>query len=317
MNGGFWMSEFVIIPDASCDLTIDLRNRFGIENYMRGVMYYPDGSQGYADLDWEAMTPEEYYTSMQGRKILYKTATPPLGEILDVFEPVLKSGRDILTITLSSGISSTYNFVQNVSNELMEKYPGRKIICIDSLRYASATGLLVILGSYKKASGATIEETAEYLESIKHHIHQMGSLDDLFFCVKTGRVNNFQALFGTLIGVHTLADFTSKGVPHVVGKTKGKPAAIKATIDYMEQTIENPEEQVIFVAHSNREKSAKILAEKIKQTFNPKEVIINPVGMSCGSSIGPGMCAAFYLGKPISKNDDEQQNIMAQILKNR
>ena len=311
------MSDFVIVPDTSCDLTKNLRKRFGIEHFIRGVVYPPNGSQVAADLDWETMTPKEYYTSMQGRKILYKTATPPVGEITDVFEPILKSGKDILTVTLSSGISGTFQVVKNVAEQLLEKYPERKIICVDSLRYASATGLLVILGCIKKNDGFTLEETADYLNTIRHSIHQMGSLDDLFFCVKTGRVTNFQALFGTLIGVNTMADFTDKGLPKVIGKTKGRKAAINTIVRYMEKTITNPEEQIIFVAHSDREESAQVLADKIREKFNPKEIIINPVGISCGSSIGPGMCAAFYLGNPVSEDAVKEQAIMTEILKNK
>ncbi|MBR2476686.1 MAG: DegV family protein [Clostridia bacterium] len=311
------MNDFVIIPDTSCDLTKDLRKRFNIEHVVRGVVYPPDGSQIYADLDWEVMSPEEYYASMRGRNILYKTATPPVGEITEVFETALKEGKDILAVTLSTGISGTFNVVKGVADQLMEQYPERKIVCIDSLRYASAEGLLTILGCLKREEGATLDETAEYLNTIKHSIHQSGCLDDLFFCVKTGRVTSVKAFFGTLVGVNTLADFSSDGVPKVIGKTKGKRAAIDAIIRYMKETIVNPEKQIIFVAHSVREESAKILAEKIRETFNPKEIIINPVGISCGSSIGPGMCAAFYIGDPISEDGSKEETIMDKVLKSK
>ena len=309
------MGDFVIIPDSSCDVTKELRERFGIENVIRGIVYPPDGSQMLADVDWETMTPEQYYTSMQGRKILYKTATPPIGEITDVFEPILKSGKDILSISLSSGISGTYQVVQNVAKDLLEKYPERKILCVDSLRYASAAALLGSLACEKKNSGATIEETADYLNVIKQSIHQMGPLDDLFFCVKTGRISNFQAFFGTLIGVNSFADFSNQGLPAVIGKVKGKRVALETTIRYIEETIKNPEEQIIFVAHSNREESAKLLAEKIREKFKPKDVIINPIGMSCGSSIGPGLYAAYYLGEPISDGEVNERSIMEKIVK--
>lgn len=309
------MTNFEIVPDTSCDMTKDLRERFGIKHFVRGVVYKPDGTQTFADIDWETMTPEEYFTSMKGRKILYKTATPPLGEVMDVFESILKEGKDILSVSLSTGISGTYTVVKNVAEDLMKKYPERKIICIDSLRYASAIALLVTKAAEKRDAGATLEETAEYLNNIRHQIHQMGSLDDLFFCVKTGRITNFQAFFGTLIGVNSLGDFSRKGLTAVLSKVKGHPLALDVTTEYVAQTIENPEEQIIFIAHSNREKSAKILAEKIKERLNPKEIIINPIGMSCGSSIGPGLCAAYYIGKPVSEGETEERNLMNNIIK--
>jgi len=309
------MNNFEIVPDSSCDMTKDLRERFGINHFIRGIVYKPDGTQIYADIDWETMTPEEYFTSMKGRKVLYKTATPPVGEVMGVFESILKEGKDILSISLSTGISGTYTVVKNVAEELTEKYPERKIICIDSLRYASAIALLVSKAAEKRDLGATLEETAEYLNELKHHIHQMGPLDDLFFCVKTGRITNFQAFFGTLVGVNSLGDFSRKGLPSVLGKVKGHPLALNVTTEYVAQTIENPEEQIIFIAHSNREKSAEILAEKIKDKINPKEIIINPIGMSCGSSIGPGLCAVYYIGKPVSEDEVEERALINNIIK--
>ncbi len=296
-------------------MTKELRERFGIDGIIRGIVYPPDGSQIFADIDWENITPEEYYNSMRGRKVLYKTATPSVGEIISVMEPLLQAGRDVLSISLSTGISGTFQVVQNAANDLMEKYPERKIICIDSLRYSSAEGLLITLACKKRDEGASITETAEYLNEIKHSIHQIGPLNDLFFCVKTGRITNFQAFFGTLVGVNSFADFSRNGLAAVIGKTKGKQAALEATLKYVAQTIKNPEEQIIFIGHSNREDSALFLAEKIRETLNPKDIIINPIGMSCGSSIGPGLCAVYYLGDPISEGEVIERETMEKILK--
>lgn len=308
------MSKFVIIPDSSSDFTKDLRDRFGVPDYIKGIVYYPDGHQEYADLDWNKMTPEFYYNSMKDRKVLYKTACAPAGDIIETFEKYLKEGFDILSISLSSALSGTYQTCQLVSKELMEKYPERKIICVDSLRYSTSLALLLIKACEKRDEGATIEETAEYIEAIKHSVHQMGPMDDLFFLCKTGRISNFKAFFGTLIGVNPMADFNRKGLAEVLAKFKGKRNAFNATISYMKKTIESPEEQIIFVAHSNRLENAKILADMIEKEFYPKEIIINDIGMSCGASIGPGLCAAYYLGTPISENNEKEKKIIEEIL---
>ena len=307
------MYNFAIIPDTSSDLTKELRDRFGIEDYLHGVIYYPDGRSGKASLDWDEMTPEQYYDSMKGRNVLYNTACPEGGDIYEIFEKYLKQGIDVLSITLSSGLSGTYSSCLVVAKELREKYPERKIIIIDSMRYSTSLALLVISACIKRASGATIEETAEYTEQEKYKIHQMGSMDDLFFLVKTGHVSNFKAFFGSLVGINLLADFNDKGVSEVIGKFKGKVTALEATIKYIERTIVDPENQMIFVAHTNREPAAKLLAEKIKEKFNPKEIFIVPVGMSCGASIGPGLCAAFYKGEKASENLEKEKALMDAI----
>lgn len=308
------MSDFVIIPDASSDLTKDLRERFQIPGYVRGTFYFPDGTEAAADMDWELMDPVTYYESMSGRKTLYKTASAQRGEVLSVYERFLKEGKDILAITLSSGLSGTNQVCQKVAEELLERYPERKIIVVDSLRYSTALSLLVIMASQRQQEGYSLEETAAYIEQNKHRVHQMGSMDDMFFLVKTGRVSNFKAFFGTLVGINPMADFNRHGMSQVLGKVKGKKRAFDAVIEYMRGTIENPQEQIVFVAHSNREQSAKLLAQRIQEEFSPKEIIINHVGMSCGASIGPGLCAAFYCGAEISENMEREQALMNSII---
>lgn len=310
------MADFVIIPDVSCDLNSQLRERFGVDDCLPGTIYYPDGSMHSVDLDWGEMGPKEFYESMSDRKTLYKTAYASPGDILNTYERHLSQGKDVLSIVLSTGVSGTYQSCRMVAEQLQEKYPERKIIVIDSLRYSTSLALLVIMAAQKRSAGASIEETAQFVEENKHRIHQMGPMDDLFFLVKTGRISNFKAFFGTLVGISPMADFNSKGMAQVLAKFKGKKNAFNATIEYIRGTIENPEEQIIFVAHSNREQAAQALAEQIRKEFNPREIIINPVGMSSGASIGPGLVAAFYHGKPISADMSQETALMNTILEN-
>lgn len=308
------MADFVIIPDSSSDLTKELRDRFDIPDYIRGIIYFPDGHSELAQLDWTKYDPKTFYESMTDKKTIYKTACAPTGDIIKVYEKHLSEGKDILAICLSSALSGTYQTCELVKKELLEKYPERKIICVDSMRYSTALSLLVIMAAQKRLEGYSLEETAEFVENNKHRIHQMGPMDDLFFLVKTGRISNFKAFFGTLVGINPMADFNRKGLSEVLGKFKGKKTAFNAVIKYMHKTIENPEEQIIFVAHSNRPEAAEVLADMIRKEFSPKEIIINHIGMSCGASIGPGLCAAFYQGKEISEDLSFEREVMNEIL---
>lgn len=308
------MRKFAIISDTACDLNAEMRERLDMQDYLHGILYFPDGHEELSDLDWGNISPEAYYESMKDKKALYRTACATIGETTEVFEKHLAQGEDVLSIAMSSGLSCTYQNCCAVAEELRAKYPERKIICVDSLRYSTSLAVLLMLADEKRQAGATIEETAAYVEKMKHCVHQMGPMDDLFFLVKRGRISNFKAFFGTLVGVNPMADFNHQGMATVLGKFKGKRAAFDATIKYMEKTIVNPQEQTIFVAHSNREQAAQTLAEMIKEKFSPKEIIINPVGQVCGAAIGPGLCAAFYVGTPISEDCVNEKAIMDEIV---
>lgn len=311
------MKDFAIVSDTSCDLIKPLRERFDIDDIIGGLVYLPDGKCIVSDLDWVTYNPKDFFESMKNKNVEYKTSCAPAGDIMNVFEKQLKAGKDILCITLSSALSGTYQTCELVKKQVLERYPERKIICVDSMRYSTALSMLVIEAALKRDEGFTLEETAEYIDKNKHCLHQCGPMDDLFFLCKTGRISNFKALFGTLVGINPIADFNRGGLSEVLGKFKGKKLAFDAVIEYMKKTVKNPKDQIIFVAHSNRPAHAELLREMIIKEFEPKEVIINHIGMSCGVSIGPGLCAAFYWGEEISEDMSREKAIMNEIAKNK
>lgn len=307
------MADYVIIPDSSCDLPSELRKRFGVDDCLLGTVTFPDGHEEYADIDWERISPKEFYLSMSGRNLLYKTSTFVYEKAYNTFEKYLKDGKDILSISLSSALSGNYQLSLVLAKDLSEKYPERKIVCVDSLRYSASLALLVVLACKKRDEGLSIDENAEWLCNMCHCIHQMGPMDDLFFLVKTGRISNFKALFGSLVGINPMADFNREGLSEVIVKFKGKKTALDATVKYMKETAVDIENQIVFVAHSDRKAAAEALAQMIEKELSPKEIIINDVGMSCGASIGPGLVAAFYIGNEISEGLANEKKIMDRI----
>ena len=201
------MTNFAILTDSCSDLTAPLRERFGVDGYVPGALVYPDGSNHYADLDWKNMTPAQFFGTMKDKKGgLFTSAQIGLQDVADRLEPLLQQGRDILFVAVSSGLSGTYNSTCLVANELMEKYPERHIRCVDTLRYCGAEGMLVIAATRLRAAGKTLDETADWLEENRLRVHQMGVLEDLFFCKRMGRVSGAAAVMGTLVGIRPLAD---------------------------------------------------------------------------------------------------------------
>lgn len=283
------MTNFAILTDSCSDLTAPLRERFGVDGYVPGALVYPDGSNHYADLDWKNMTPAQFFGTMKDKKGgLFTSAQIGLQDVADRLEPLLQQGRDILFVAVSSGLSGTYNSTCLVANELMEKYPERHIRCVDTLRYCGAEGMLVIAATRLRAAGKTLDETADWLEENRLRVHQMGVLEDLFFCKRMGRVSGAAAVMGTLVGIRPLADINEKGLSDVIGKTRGLAPALKATVDYMARTVERPEEQIMLLSHSDRPERAEELRTLVEERFHPKELHVVPVCQSCGASIGPG-----------------------------
>ncbi len=308
------MNDYVILTDSSSDMPAELREQYGIGDYVRGVLYCPDGRELRSDTDWKhGFTPESFYGAMKGRKALFKTATPVYGEVEELFERYLKAGKDVLCVTMSSGISGTFRICQEVGQALCARYPERKLRCVDSLRYCGAEALLVMLASQNRAEGMSLEENAANLEEARFTLRQSGTMDDLFFLAKVGRIGSFKALFGSLAGVTPVAEISRAGMSEVLAKFKGRRTAFDATLRYMARTIVAPEKQTILIGQSVRAEAAEQLAALVRKEFAPKELKILPIGTACGASIGPGMCAVFYRGTPVSEELAEERKLMGEI----
>jgi DegV family protein with EDD domain len=184
------------------------------------------------------------------------------------------------------------------------------------LRFGSAIGLMTVYASNLRKEGKTCEQVSEYLNENKNRFHQACWLDDLSFVAKKGRLSHAKAFMGTLVGIKPIGEFDKSGLTTIIGKAKGEKNAFSTLIKYIESTIENPEDQVIFIAQSNRLAQAEKYKEMIQEKFNPKAIYINDTFPANGINIGPGLMAAYYLGKPISEDLQEEKQLFVEITKN-
>lgn len=302
------MSDFIILADSSCDLNKEQRERYDIADYIPGTLIHPNGNDGPADLDWNNISYEEFYTNMKNDKLLYKTATPTPANVYDKLEKYLKQGKDILYISLSTGLSGTYSLVSSIAKELNQKY-ANKIIAIDSLKYSGGIAMLLIKASELRSEGKSIDETASIISDLRYNLHQMGPMDDLFFMKRMGRMPAVATVMGTLISLKLMADFDRKGISHVVGKVKGNKKALKTTVNYVKALIRDAKDQTLIINNSMREEHAEKLKELIMQEVKPKAIEMVHVGQSCGATIGPGLVAVYFFGEPLSEDMSKEKGV--------
>lgn len=309
-------NKFVILPDVTCDLGEELRKQYDIE-FINGHIKTPDGQDMPSFLSWDNTTSEEFYKKLKASPNDFSTSPPNIDECIVAFENYVRQGYDVLAISISSGISGTYNFMANAAKAVSEKYPEASVRVVDSMRFSSGFGLMAIYASVLRSQGKSADEVADWLEQNKNRIHQAGWLDDLSFVAKKGRISNAKAFFGTLVGIKPIGEFDYNGLTTPIGKAKGEKQAYKALLGYIEKTIENPEEQIILIATSDRKKQAAVYKTMIEEKFHPKAVYVNSVYPSCGINVGPGLMAAYYLGKPISADLSQEKQILADLLANK
>ncbi len=309
------MYKYVILSDSCMDLTKEQREEFGIEKPVAGSILYPDGSDHLADIDWETISSDEFYHRLD-KKENFKTGLPNQYAITERVEEYFKQGQDVIAVTLSSGMSGTYNAFLSVIPELKEKYPDRKLLVVDSKRYSAGISILCIVASLNREKGLSVEENFKYLEEKKLRLHQVGILDNLFFLHRSGRISKTKAFFGTMAGVKPMADFSNEtGMPCVLGNARGYKASYKVAEEILGQIMTKEEPRIIIVVNSIRDEQAKEFVNIAKKVAPDARVLSCIMGQSNGVNVGPGLVAAFFFGdEPVSPNCDEERKLLTSIL---
>jgi len=285
--------SYQIITDSSCDLPQSLVDEYGLlvlplSLTLEGKSYrnYPDGRE---------ISFESLYASLRAGSAATTNAVNP-DAFVSVMEPILQSGRDVLYIGFSTGLSATYQSGRIAASELLEKYPDRKILTVDSLCASLGQGLLIHHAVEHQRAGETIEQVRSWLEENKLHLCHWFTVDDLMFLKRGGRIPATTALLGTLLKIKPVMHMDNDGKLAPVTKVRGRKAALDALADKLAQTAIEPHGQSVFISHGDCLDDARYLANAIQAKTGVKDITINFVGPVIGAHSGPGTVALFFLG---------------------
>ncbi len=290
------MSNYILSCCSTADLSKDHFEKRKISYIC--FHYELDGKQYLDDLG-QSMSFDAFYQAMVDGADT-KTSQINAEEFIEYFEPFLKEGKDIVHVTLSSGISGVINSARIAKEELEEKYPDRRIYVIDSLLASSGYGLLMDKMADLRDEGMSAEELTAWTEEHKLNFHAWFFSSDLAFYVKGGRVSKVSGFVGNLLNICPLLNMSYDGklIPRLKIRTKKK--AIMEIVAKMEEFAENGHDYngKCYISNSACIEDAKEVAALIKERF-PKlngNVEINSVGTTIGSHTGPGTVALFFYG---------------------
>lgn len=285
------MNDYVILTDSSCDLPDDIVKKYQLEILQLDFIVEGEGSFHNDQADIEKV----YSKLRNGANI--KTSAANISQASEAIEALFNQKKDILYLGFSSGLSSTYQTVYMAGQELMEEYPERKMISVDTLAASMGQGLLVYKACQAKDSGKSLEENAQYIEEIKLKLCHWFTVDDLFFLKRGGRISGVTAMVGTMLSIKPILHVDDEGHLINVSKVRGRKAAITELANRMEKLAVHPEDQDIFISHGDCIEDAEKLASIIKERFGNDRITISYVGPVIGAHSGPGTLALFFLGE--------------------
>ena len=280
---------YTLFTDTDCDVTPELCAKYGYQ--LISMPYVIDGVEVKPYVDFDKFECHEFYERLRKGTIPKTFAINPY-DYIQYFEPEFKKGNDIVYVHFSKAMSGTFNALNIALEELKEMYPERTCYLIDSKGISVLGRQIVIAVGELAKEGKSVEELMKWAETEIDHYAVYFFASDLKFFQRSGRVSGLSAFFGQMLGIHPIIYVGSDGKMTNLSTVRGKHAALKKLVAYVEELGDDIKNYPILIAHADALELAKMLGEMLAEKFgddiNLEYVEVNPtIGSHCGpSSIG-------------------------------
>lgn len=284
--------SFAVLTDTSGNLPKRLtdENRIGVIPFS-----YTVNGEDRVCLDIEQFNGADFYRDMKAGQLVTTTQIGPR-QYADFFGPYLKEGLDLIFVSMSSGISGSFNSANIAADMLRETYPERQIGVIDTRGAALGEGLVALRAAACRDRGMSFRETVEAMQRLSTRMCNVFTVDDLMFLRRGGRLSNLSAIVGTVLNIKPLLKGDEEGRIVAFAKLRGRRRSIEALAEKYEALAVAPETQTVGVVNAACREDADRLIALLKRKCPPKEIIDVDYEPVTGCHVGPGALALFFEG---------------------
>lgn len=280
------MRDYVIMTDSSCDLPLDIINRYNIHVAPMGLTFDNNSYKHYHD--YRELSMRDFYDGMRDGKI-GSTAGTNIQDAIDVMRPTLEDNKDIIFLSISSGLSCSYQNACLAAEELLEEYEGARIEVIDTKSVTLGVGIMAYIAAASKEAGDSFDTVLDYLRSTCPNVSHFFTVDDLSYLQRSGRISHLTSIVGSVLGVKPMLAIGPDGKIKSDGKVRGRKAAIKYLIDRAKTKCEDP--SIFGICHADCFEDAEMLKAKLLEEFPDTEIVMSNVGPIVGVHTGVGTLA--------------------------
>lgn len=286
--------DFVIVADSSCDLPHEYAVKHNIT--VLPLKFTLGGKEYLNTLDFKSMPIKEFYDRLRNGEHA-KTAQVNVGEFYKAFKHILEEGHDILAILLSANMSGTFNSANIAKHQLLEEFPDRNIILVNSISGSLGTGLIIDEALRLKSEGKNIFEIEEYLNEFKYHVMCIFTHDDLSHLQAGGRIGKFSFWLGTALKIKPIISADDNGELKPRHKVLGRKRSLKILLERVVELYDSSYSDKIFISHCDAEEETNEFVKELENRLNIKVSMIHHIGPVIGAHGGPGTIAAFFTAK--------------------
>lgn len=289
------MPKFAVVSDSCMDLPLKVVQSLEL-NVVPMIVTIDDKT--YRNFPDEREITAVKFNEFLKNKAKPKTSQPAPQEVMDVVEPLLKAGKDVLMMCVSSNLSQTFNSMNLAMTELKEKYPKQKIELFDTLNASTGEGLLVHKALLLRKEEKTLEETVKALTAIRNKVTTVVAFDDLSHLYRGGRINAAKFALGSFLGIKPILMCSSEGriVPVPKIKARGRKNALNFLLETFKKYVE--QDDTVFIVQNDCPEDAKYLTEELKKIRPGIKTLVNAqMGPVIAAHGGLGTIGIMFVGK--------------------
>lgn len=275
-----------IVTDSAGDIAPELMQSKGIAVVPLTVHF---GTESHRD--WYDVRGKEFYDRLRAGGVLPSTSQPSPAAFEKAFKEASDDGSSVICITLSSGISGTYQSAV-LAREML---PEASITVIDSLQASCGEGILALKAQEMAEAGATAKEISEYVVAMSRRVACRFSVDTLEYLAKNGRIGHAARFMGTLLNMKPILGLDKEGRVTAIERVRGAGKVIPALVEQALSFTKGQKAAVIAVAHADSPDAARELKDAVLRAYETGSVVESEIGAVIGSHVGPGTLALFVL----------------------
>ncbi len=270
-----------VIIEGSTDFPKELLDKMGVNVVGINISFGEESYIGGKDID-----EQTFYKKMKEYKKLPKTSSPSPERFIEMFDC---EEEEILVITLTSKLSSTYSSAVLAKNIYFEHNPdtNKRIAVVDSLSGSIGAGLMVYKANKLIEEGKCLKEVVEYLEKVKNDIAFYGVLDTLENAIKGGRVNPIAGKLINTLNFKVIIEI-AQGEVKPIDKARGESNSMKKLFERVKDSVHDIKNKTLVIGHANCEEKAYKIAKHIEENYEHKDIIISSIGPVMGTYTSEG-----------------------------
>lgn len=280
------MSKVAIITDSNSGITQKEAEAKGI--FVIPMPFFINGQIHFEDID---LTQEQFYQELENNADI-STSQPAVGDVLDLWNKVLKDYDQIVHIPMSSGLSGSCETAMMLAAD----YEG-KVFVVNNQRISITQKQAVYEAKYMADNGMDAEEIQKILLDYKFESSIYITLETLKYLKKGGRITPAAAALGTILKIKPVLQIQGEKLDafsKVRSIKQAKTTMLEAIQKDCRTRFESPEDlsnMVLMMAYTGRDDEIKIFRDEVRKIYPDQNIMTDPLSLSVSCHIGPGAIA--------------------------